>query len=159
MEYVLDPNLRRELKRIVRQYPEHTLLEVRAEAICWERESRSEEPRGRSHSVPSFSALHYSSARPPSAIPNPELSELRQLLEKQQEQLNKRTQSMLALQAAPRQMPRYTRPKVIVCLRCQKPGHYARECDNERFIPQLRAPQVAAVTSAVQDVGNFSPLM
>lgn len=159
VEYVLDPNLRRELKRVVRQHPEHTLLDIRAEAIRWEREGRPEEPRGRSYSVPSFSALHFSSARPSSATANVELAELRQLLEKQQEQLDKLTQGMLALQTAPRPAARYPRSKVVVCLRCQKPGHYARECDNERFILQPRMPQVPAVTSAVQEAGNFNPLM
>lgn len=159
VEYVLDPNLRRELKRVVRQHPEHTLLDIRAEAIRWEREGRPEEPRGRSHSVPSFSALHYSGARPSSVTANTELVELRHLLEKQQEQLNKLTEGILALQAVPRPTARYPRSKVVVCLRCQKPGHYARECDNERVVPQPRAPQVVAVTSAAHEAGNFSPLM
>lgn len=159
VEHVLDPSLRRELKKTVRQHPEHTLLDVRAEAIRWEREGRPEEPRGRSHSVPSFSALHYSRPQPPSVVGTSEMAELRQLLEKQQVQIDKLTQGMLALQTAPRPAAKYIRPKVIVCLRCQKPGHYARECDNERFIPQSRSTQVAALTSAAQEAENFSPLM
>ena len=87
------------------------------------------------------------------------MAQLRQLLEKQQEQLNKLTQGMLALQAVPRVAPRSARPRVGVCLRCQQPGHYARECDNERFIPQPSAPRVTAVTSALQEAENFNPLM
>ncbi|CAL9687175.1 unnamed protein product [Knipowitschia caucasica] len=156
VEHVLDPNLRRELKRLVREKPECTLLEVRAEAIRWEREGRPDEPRGRSFSVPSFSAVHYSRARPPSLTANSEFTELRQLLEKQQEQLNQLTQGLLALQTAPR--PPVRRPNTLLCLRCQKPGHFARECDNERFIPQAR-PQHVATTSALQEAGNFNPLV
>ncbi|KAL2089430.1 hypothetical protein ACEWY4_014118 [Coilia grayii] len=39
-EHVLDSDLRRELKRLVRQTPGLSMLEVRAAAICWEREGR-----------------------------------------------------------------------------------------------------------------------
>uniref|UniRef100_A0AAV2LUL2 CCHC-type domain-containing protein n=1 Tax=Knipowitschia caucasica TaxID=637954 RepID=A0AAV2LUL2_KNICA len=95
-------------------------------------------------------------ARPPSLTANSEFTELRQLLEKQQEQLNQLTQGLLALQTAPR--PPVRRPNTLLCLRCQKPGHFARECDNERFIPQAR-PQHVAATSALQEAGNFNPLV
>uniref|UniRef100_A0AAV2JHI6 CCHC-type domain-containing protein n=1 Tax=Knipowitschia caucasica TaxID=637954 RepID=A0AAV2JHI6_KNICA len=95
-------------------------------------------------------------ARPPSLTANSEFTELRQLLEKQQEQLNQLTQGLLALQTAPR--PPVRRPNTLLCLRCQKPGHFARECDNERFIPQAR-PQHVATTSALQEAGNFNPLV
>ncbi|XP_041863601.1 uncharacterized protein LOC121653904 [Melanotaenia boesemani] len=157
VEHVMDPSLRRELKRFVRQSPGCTLFEVRAEAIRWEREGRPEEPRVRSHSVPSFSAVHYTSDRTPSKMPNREITELRQLLEKQQEQLNKLTQGLLALQGAPRPPSRPTRPGLVICRRCQKPGHYARDCDNERVIPQSRVPPLTAAVSGMQEAGNFAP--
>lgn len=159
VEHVSDSNLRRELKRFVREFPESTLLDVRAEAIQWEREGRPEEPRGRSHSVPSFSAAHYSFNRTPSKMANAEMVELRQLLEKQQEQLNKLTQGLLALQVAPQLPAKSMRSNVVICRRCQKSGHYARECDNERVLPQPRAPQPMAAMSAVQEAENFTPLM
>lgn len=40
VEHVRDANLRRELKQVVRQHPEYTLLDIRAEAIRWEREGQ-----------------------------------------------------------------------------------------------------------------------
>ena len=36
VEHVLDANLLRELKRVVRQHPGYTLLDIRAGAIRWE---------------------------------------------------------------------------------------------------------------------------
>lgn len=157
VEYVRDANLRRELKKLVRENPTHTLIDVRAEAIRWEREGRSEEPRGRSYSVPSFSSAHYSTRTASTSI-NSEFKELRHMLEKQQEQLNQLTQGLLALQTTTRPLGRNGRPNAIICLRCQKPGHIARECDNERVPSQPRPSQVAARTSA-QEAGNSPPLM
>ncbi|KAL7841777.1 hypothetical protein SRHO_G00254680 [Serrasalmus rhombeus] len=43
VEHVLDSTLRRELKRLVRQTPGLSMLQVRAEAIRWEREGRPED--------------------------------------------------------------------------------------------------------------------
>lgn len=157
VEHVIDANLRRELKRLVREHPSHTLIEIRAEAIRWEREGRSEEPRCRSYSVPSFSSVHYSNRATGSPVSS-EFKELRQLLQKQQEQLNQLTQGLLALQTNTRPTGRTARPNTVICLRCQKPGHFARECDNERVTLQPRFPQVAAATSA-QEAGNSSPLV
>lgn len=161
VEHVLDFNLRRELKRLVRQHPDYTLLEVRAEAMRWEREGRPDEHRGRSYSVPSVRATQCSGAAAPSSG-NTEIKELKYMLQKQQEQLNQLTQSLLALQSAPRPPPRPKRPLTVICRRCQKPGHYARECDNTRVESQdqwVRAPQPNAATSATQEVGNYLPLM
>lgn len=53
-EHVLDGSLRRELKQLVRRQPDSTLLDVRAEAIRWEREGLSGGAGSRSHSVPSL---------------------------------------------------------------------------------------------------------
>ena len=166
VEHVLDPNLRRELKRVVRQHPDYSLLDVRSEAIRWEREGRPEEPRGRSYSVPSFSAMQYSESKAPttSAIStaNTEMAELKCMLQNQQEQLNKLTQGLFALQAASRPPARQTYPNTIICNRCQKPGHYANQCRNERANSHAqppRAPYPTTATLAAQEAGNFSPLM
>lgn len=162
VEHVSDANLRRELKRIVRQHPEHTLLDIRAEAIRWEREGRPDEIRGRSFSVPSFSAMQRSESKVAATLVTTETAELKDMLLKQQEQLNQLTQSLLALQAisCPPVQPR--RSNSVICRRCQKPGHYARECPNGRVNPQSnqpRTPPVTTATSAPQEVGNFNPLM
>ena len=157
VEHVIDPNLRRELKKLVRENPTHTLIDVRAEAIRWEQEGRSEEPRSRSFSVPSFSSVHFTN-RAPTITASSEFKELRQMLEKQQEQLNQLTQGLLALQTTSRSVNRNTRASPVICLRCQKPGHFARECDNERVPFQPRHPQVTALSSA-QEAGNSYPLV
>lgn len=162
VEHVLDPNLRRELKRVVRKHPEYSLLDVRGEAIRWEREGRPEEPRGRSYSVPSFSAMQYSESKAPTSHANTEMAELKRMLQNQQEQLNKLTESMFALQTASRPQATQAVPNTIICRRCQKPGHYANQCRSERansYVQPPRAPYPTAATLSAQEAGNSSPLM
>lgn len=135
-EHVLDSDLRRELKRLVRQTPGLSMLEVRAAAICWEREGRPNDvARGRSHSVPSLCAMQCARAQQSAPIPpaSSEMAELRAMLLKQQEQINQLTNSLSMLQGPPRPA-RLSRSSPVICRRCQQPGHYARECDNERVI-------------------------
>lgn len=57
IEHVIDGPLCRELKQFVRRQPTATLLEVRSEAIRWEREGSPAKVRGRSNSVPSVLGL------------------------------------------------------------------------------------------------------
>ncbi|KAI3368132.1 hypothetical protein L3Q82_007864 [Scortum barcoo] len=59
VEHVLDSSLRRELKQLVHRQPNYILLDVRAEAICWEREGSPGGMRGRSHSIPSVFGVQY----------------------------------------------------------------------------------------------------
>ena len=175
VEHVLDPNLRRELKRVVRKHPEYNLLDVRGEAIRWEREGRPEEPRGRSYSVPSFSAMQhsesysapscsamqYSESKMPASSANTEMAEIKSMLQNQQEQLNKLTE-LFALQSASRPQATQAVPNAIICRRCQKPGHYANQCRNDRansYAQPSRTPHPIAATLAAQDAGNFSPLV
>lgn len=142
VEHVIDGALRRDLKRFVRTCPTATLLDVRAEALRWEREGLPGGHRERSSSLPSIYGLQYEvrgSARPsPLAAPSPGLGEVMELLKRQQEQLNQLTQTVASLQVprhiprqAPRQEGRLPRSSII-CRRCQQPGHYASECDGER---------------------------
>lgn len=101
VEHVLDGALRRELKQMVRRQPGATLLEVRGEAIRWEREGLPGGGRGRSHSVPSAFGLQYGVQGSREATTPPqgsEMAELREMLRRQQEQLNQLTQSISALQ-------------------------------------------------------------
>ncbi|XP_073724605.1 uncharacterized protein [Misgurnus anguillicaudatus] len=103
VEYVSDGALRRELKQLVRRQPTATLFDVRSEALRWEREGMPGGVRGRSQSVPSAYGIQYgvqgdqhigSSSTPTVS----ELSELRDMLKRQQQQLNQLTQSMAQLQ-------------------------------------------------------------
>ncbi|KAG1927059.1 hypothetical protein F2P79_024503 [Pimephales promelas] len=59
VEYVCDVSLRRELKQFVRRQPNSTLLEVRSEAIRWEREGMPGGARGRSLSVPAAHGFQF----------------------------------------------------------------------------------------------------
>lgn len=141
VEHVIDGSLRRELKQFVRRQPTATLLEVRGEAIRWEREGLPGGVRGRSHSVPSVLGLQYGVKSAPQVVANPshvsELSEMREMLKLQQEQLNQLTQSISRLQGS-HQRSRSSHRGPVICRRCQQPGHFARECDGVRAAPRTR---------------------
>lgn len=168
VEHVFDCTLRRELKQLIRRQPNATLLDVRSEAIRWEREGTPGGARGRSHSVPSAAGFQFSQtggSYSGSGNPDPrsELKELKQMLKMQQEQLHQLSSCLNALQHAPR--PTFNRSKQsVICRRCQKPGHFARECDGERVRPPANpAPPVTTTSNHRQSYqnqqsGNFHPL-
>ncbi|KAK0139102.1 hypothetical protein N1851_024329 [Merluccius polli] len=91
VEHVLDGALRRELKQFVRRQPAATLLDVRGEALRWEREGLPGGSRGRSHSVPSAFGLQCGVQGGPKVVATPaprsELQEMREMLRLQQEQI------------------------------------------------------------------------
>ncbi|KAA8587875.1 hypothetical protein FQN60_016737 [Etheostoma spectabile] len=125
----------RELKRLVRDDAALSLLDVRAEAIRWELEGK---PNGgdQRHSVPSFCAVQNSRvqghvAHSPTLPATPQLAELVAMMKKQQDQINQLSQNLLQMQPPPRPH-RFNRPSNVICRRCQQPGHYARDCENER---------------------------
>lgn len=98
-----DSAVRRELQQLVRRQPTATLLEVRAEAIRWEREGLPGGARERSHSLPAVYGLQYgvqSSPRPAplTTLQGSDLCQLKELLKCQQEQLNQLTQTVAFLQ-------------------------------------------------------------
>lgn len=141
-EHVLDGALRRELKQLVRRQPTITLMELRAEAMRWEREGLPGGARGRSHSLPSAFGLQCGvqgrvQSNPQVEPPAPALSELMDLLKQQQEQLNKLTQTVVSLQTH-RPQETSSHPFPLICRRCQQPGHYARNCTAPRVYNQQR---------------------
>ncbi|KAK0148586.1 hypothetical protein N1851_011071 [Merluccius polli] len=140
-QHVLDGALRRELKQLVRRQPLSTLLEVRAEAIRWEREGLPGSARGRSYSLPSIHGIQYGvqggSRSPAGSQPrDSELGELKELLKQQQDQLNQLTRSIASLQGT-HQARRPFRGQPVICRRCQRPGHFAQDCDGERRVPTV----------------------
>lgn len=142
VEYVNNSMLRRELKQLVRQQPNTTLLEVRSEALRWEQEGMPGGVRARSLSVPVAHGIQYGVHGDPwvgdsSSPQTSELGELREMLKAQQEQLNRLTQGFARL-SGPEMGNRVPRSRPIICRRCQKPGHFARECNEERVLQ--RAP-------------------
>lgn len=149
VEHVIDCALRRELKQFVRRQPTAALLDARAEAIRWEREGLPGGNRGRSHSVPSVLGLQYGVQGGPQVVTGSqvsELSEMREMLKLQQEQLNTLTQSISRFQGSQlRSRPPYSGP--IICRRCQLSGHLARECDGVRAAPRARPSSPAQQSS------------
>ena len=135
-EHVLDSSLRRELKQFVRRQPNSTLLEVRAEAIRWEREGLPSGARSRSHSLPLVCGVQYGvQGGPQDAVSGSEMSQMREMLSRQQEQLNQLVASMAQLQNSRRDY-RPPRTGPLICRRCNQPGHFARECDGVRVPSQ-----------------------
>lgn len=158
-EHVFDCSLRRELKQFVRGHPAATLIDVRTEAIRWEQEGMSGGTRGRSHSVSDaygYQCYHQGAGNSPFRS---ELSELKEILRNQQEQLNRLTESLTTLKVGHRNQMGHGR-RTLVCLRCQKPGHFAREC-REDFAATHSCPTPVATQSqsrhALQDQETGTP--
>lgn len=153
VENVLDSALRRELKQLVRRQPTVTLLDVRGEAIRWEREGTPGGARGRSHSVPSAHGFQYAvqgdaRVRVDHSPHSSEMSELREMLKLQQQQLTQLTQSVAQLRDQSRR-GRPFRNSSVICRRCQKPGHFAAECDGERVPPS--SPMLRRIDTQVPE--------
>lgn len=155
VENVINPDLRRELKRFVRTKPACTLLDVRAEALSWEREGGVGDGRINFHSVPTLCSSQTVSMQPQVSDPPfsdttaSQLAALIALVQTQQEQLAQITQTLVAMRQPSE--PRSPRPSSFVCHRCQQPGHIARYCNarvRARSTPSTSSPpQVFAANS------------
>ena len=159
-EHVLDSSLRRELKQFVRRQPTATLLELRSEAIRWERESFPGGARGRSSSLPSghgFQLGVQGRPQPTPAVPSsgPGFEELMDLLKRQQEQLDQLARTVASLQT-PRSQGGTFRDGPVICRRCRGLGHFARECDGERAPPRPRRGDAIANSGSNTTV-SFPP--
>lgn len=148
VEHVSNSALRRELKQMVRRQPDATLLDVRTEAIQWEREGLPGGVRGRSNSIPLVVGVQYGVHGGSQAS---EMAEMKEMLRRQQEQLNLLTESIDRLQN-PQQYNRPPRTSPIICRRCNQPGHIARHCV-ARVSARPQAPSRPSSTPA----RHFSP--
>lgn len=103
VEPVNNSDLRRELKRLVRNNPGLTLLDVRAEGIRWECEGGLAS-LGNGFTA-AFCATQATNRQPPvdllpSSSTSSQLAALTALVQRQQEQLHQITQTLLAMQQA-----------------------------------------------------------
>ncbi|KAF7227885.1 putative LOC107386907-like protein, partial [Nothobranchius furzeri] len=154
-EHVLEPSLRRELKKLVRGNPTLTLLDVRKEAIQWEQEGQPADVRSRNNHLTSFCAVQNSQSNRSASESVPRasdgLSEIKEMLVKQQEQINLLSQSLLQLQGPPGSQ-HLNRASQIICRRCQKPGHIARNCRQKRATASQPGREEMVVSH--QQMGN-----
>lgn len=134
MECVYDGNLSRELRRIVREHPNYDLHDLRDEAIKWEREGRLWETKTRILAPTTYSIQRTGHEKAKNDVMGSELAELRDLLKHQQIQLDQLTQQLRTSQTNSVTRPRNLQKKNLICRRCQKPGHFAKDCDNERVV-------------------------
>lgn len=146
VECVADSSLRRELKQLVRRQATISFLDIRGEAIRWEREGMSGAVRTRSQSVPLIYGTQYGVQGEPHAevrslTQSSEFKELREMLRLQQEQITQLVQTVANLRRpevrghSPHRAP-------VICRRCQRPGHFARECDGLQ-VPHRTQPSIA----------------
>ena len=133
-EGVRDHMLRRELKKHVRQTPEVSLLDLRKEAMRWVEEGQPQGVRytrstSHSHETQAIVTSEAVNARPS------EYSELKEIVMKQQEQLDMLIKTVGAQSGyrgvqRPRQTSRYqwSPDGQPICFRCNQSGHIARFC-------------------------------
>lgn len=143
-EGVRDHMLRRELKKLVRQTPTLSLLDLRKEAIRWVEEGQPQRERytrqtPHSHETQVIVTSEGVSAR------QSELIELKDIVMKQQDIVMKQQEQLDKLVKAlgpqsdynrgvqrPRQNIRFRRSAdgQPICIRCNQAGHIARYCKN-----------------------------
>lgn len=132
----------------MRRQPTAKLLDVRAEAIRWEHEGLQSIVRNRSNSVPSFSGIQYGvqGSRSACVSHSSEMSEMKEMLRQQQEQLKQLTQTIAKMQH-PHPHGWSAQGGPVLCRRCKRPGHFAREYNNVyapfRPQPSAQAPQLS----------------
>ncbi len=148
-EKVRDPQLRRELKKRIRQNGELTFKQIHEEAYDWEEDDQTLRKRVSVHEVEGAAALDdpiVEAARAVTHKPSDDgwQQKLVTMMEMQQQSMNKMTEAMTALtlhQSTAAEVrennasykPRYepgSRPRL--CFRCRAPDHIVRDCPEKK---------------------------
>lgn len=131
-ENVRDPMLRRELKRLVRSRETMSLLEVRREAIQWVEEGQTSREKQVRPSPHTCEVQVTPNCEVPCVQPSSELMELKNMVLKQQAQLDLLVKHLApATGKPPVKNNRFKRASDgrPICIRCNLPGHIARYCE------------------------------
>ncbi len=163
VEGIRDPALRRELRQYVREKPESSMVEVREEAYLWgweEQSGRIRTPKSRSGTCGSFSESAQCAEMKAMGHNSVTLSQVMDVVTEQGRQILELTQAVKGL-LTPQQgvgglranntraQLRFTEDGQPICLKCQEPGHIARNC------PQKRSSKKPAPLSS--ESGNVTP--
>ncbi|KAL2086083.1 hypothetical protein ACEWY4_017142 [Coilia grayii] len=155
-ENVNDSTLRRELKKLVRDNAEWTILDVRREATRWVEEGQT--GRDRSHrTVAHNSEVQYTSQCEATLTQTSELAELKDLVLKQQAQIDMLVKHLSQPHTKPPASQRYGggryrrapdgRP---ICIKCEQPGHIARYCQASRSLTSQPTPPPSSGNTSTQ---------
>lgn len=153
VEHVRDVMLKRELKRLVREKPSSTLLEVRSEALRWVEEGNREVVA--SYVQPWCNLTQGRVVEPESKIrfqETTELKEVKEMLRQQQVQINELTQRLESFMSQKNEssVTSTRQNSSRRCLRCNRFGHIARYCRQPWPIDaNSRSPQVTVNETSV----------
>lgn len=171
IEGLRDAVLRRELRRVVRDKPESSLLDVRNEALMWEMEdSRSHRPRVvRSNQVESEVLANQCSAIQTNDDRCTVLDDVQRAVALQEKQLAELGKTLAQLVSTvselsrrgtqptfpepnprTRSQPKFTPDGQPICFKCRGVGHIARKCTQAK-----RGPEFGPVSSVAQE--NLHP--
>lgn len=164
IEGIRDASLRRELRKLVRDKPESTLIEVRDEALMWS----LEDPKPRvakvvsSHNIVSETAEAQCAAVGAPETKAVNLEEVLKIVTEQGKAIGELTKAVEKLTAQciksepitqnrPKAQPRFTEDGQPVCFRCNGVGHIAKRC-----VRKYRQT-VAENTTTTAPPGNAHP--
>ena len=173
-ENVFDLGLHRELKRVIRQDTSMSFFDLRKEALLWAEDCDITGERGRRVAntcgveAEPVDANAVTAVRGPSS--DPSLSEILEMLRKQQAQLDDVTRKLAGAQMTNNRsgvnryqhQPRFDPSGRPICFKCQGVGHIARNCQlrsNQVGDPQqTRSDPIERVGHVNEQQGNFFPL-
>ena len=126
----------RELKGLVRQHVDWSLLDVRKEAMRWVTEGDSPSFKSKLKQLPVSSEAKVGVVCETARGEHSELSELKALIAAQQSQLDTITKALVSSRTMSNvdrptsRAPRFRRTAdgQPICIRCNAPGHIARYC-------------------------------